>query len=213
MVRICSAEELLSSTEWGNFTDPIVGTLIPNFFITYFEQQPAYRDLADDDVMSTLTCLGSGYELWANIAKDALNKLDDILYIMEDVETHDKIKNFFDPSWDDDKSLLIATSNSPFGTMIIVQSDDQPVATRAIKDLFQLTPHAVMSPAVFPPGNVVLQLPGKINRESKAKKGIIKLMLLHICSNININSTSIANKTLATPSKGMQIVLNQPRAV
>ncbi len=34
-------EELLSSTELANFTDPTVGTLVPNFFITYFGQLPA----------------------------------------------------------------------------------------------------------------------------------------------------------------------------
>jgi hypothetical protein len=28
--------ELLSKTDWTDFKDPIVGTLIPNFFITYF---------------------------------------------------------------------------------------------------------------------------------------------------------------------------------
>jgi hypothetical protein len=43
-------EELISSTEWVDFNDPIVSTLIPDFFITCFGQQPAYGDLADDDV-------------------------------------------------------------------------------------------------------------------------------------------------------------------
>jgi hypothetical protein len=28
----------LSKTDWIDFEDPIIGTLIPNFFITYFEQ-------------------------------------------------------------------------------------------------------------------------------------------------------------------------------
>ncbi len=51
-------EELLSSTEWANFSDLTIGTLVLNFFITYFGQQPAYKDLADDDVMAKLTRLG-----------------------------------------------------------------------------------------------------------------------------------------------------------
>jgi hypothetical protein len=56
----------------------------------------------------------------------------------------------------------------------------------------------------------MLQLPGKIDKESEAKKGVIKLMLLQICGNIEIDSTLIRNITLATPSKGMQVFLNQP---
>jgi hypothetical protein len=49
-------------------------------------------------------------------------------------------------------------------------------------------------------------------KKSKAKKCIIELMLLHICGDININLTLTTNVNLATPSKGMQLVLNQPRA-
>jgi hypothetical protein len=30
--------DLLSFTEWVDFTNPIIGTLIPNFFLTYFGQ-------------------------------------------------------------------------------------------------------------------------------------------------------------------------------
>jgi hypothetical protein len=63
--------ELLSSTNWADFTDPIVGTLMPNFFITYFGQQLVYGD-SDNEVMTKLTCLGFGYKLWANTAKEAL---------------------------------------------------------------------------------------------------------------------------------------------
>jgi hypothetical protein len=100
------SKELLSSTNWADFTDPILGTIVPNFFLTYFGQQLAYRDLADDNVMAKLTCLGFGYKLWANIAKDALEKLEDILNIVEDVKTIDNIKKYFDPSWDENKSLL-----------------------------------------------------------------------------------------------------------
>ncbi len=205
---------LLSSTEWADFTNSIIGNLIPNFFLAYFGQQLAYRDLADDNVMAKLTCLGFGYEPWANIAKDDLNNLDGNLNIMEDVNTPNNIKKYFNLSLDENKSHCLATSNGPFGTMTIVQSDEYPVAAHAIKvkDLLQLTPQAATSPAVFPPGNAMLQLPGKIDKVSKANKGIIKLMLLHIHGNININSTSITNVTLATPSKGMQVVLNQPRA-
>jgi hypothetical protein len=75
-----------------------VGTLIPKFFITYFGQQLAYRDLSNNNVMAKLTCLGSGYELWANTAKDAIKNLDEILTIMEDIKTPERIKKYFNPT-------------------------------------------------------------------------------------------------------------------
>ncbi len=119
-----------------DFTDPIVGTLVPNSFIIYFGQQLVFGDLSDNNVMAKLTCLGFGYELWANIAKEALKQLDDTLTIMEKVNTPERIKKYFDPIWDKDKSLPLATVNSPFGIMTIVQYKDCPFAARAIKDLF-----------------------------------------------------------------------------
>jgi hypothetical protein len=55
--------------------------------------------------------------------------------------------------------------------MTLVQSDDYPVATRVIKDLFQLSPQAVApSLASFAPGNVMLHLPAEADKESEAKK-------------------------------------------
>jgi hypothetical protein len=45
-----------------------------------------------------------------------------------------------------------------------------------------------------------------------AKKGIIKLMLLHIRGNIDIEATMVSNINPTAPSKGMQAVLNQPHA-
>ncbi len=161
--------ELLSSTDWADFTDPIVGTLMPNFFITYSGKQLVYGDLSDNDVMAKLTCLGFGYKLWANIYKEALKQLDDTLTIMEKVNTPERIMKCFNPIWDRDKSLPLATVNGPFGIMAIVQSKDYPVAACTIKDLFRLTTHAVTNPEIFPQGNIMLQLPGEIDKESKAK--------------------------------------------
>ncbi len=92
--------------------------------------------------------------------------------------------------------------------MTIVQSNNYPLAARAIKDLFQLTPHAAMIPGVFPQGNVKLQLPGEIDKESEAKKGIIKLMLLHVRGNIDIDSMPVTSIKQATLLRDMQVVLN-----
>jgi hypothetical protein len=66
--------------------------------------------------------------------------------------------------------------------------------------------------ASFAPGNVVLHLPAKADKESEAKKGIVKLMILHIHGNIDIKATLVLNIIPAAPLKGMQVVLNQPCA-
>jgi hypothetical protein len=56
----------------------------------------------------------------------------------------------------------------------------------------------------------MLHLPAEADKESEAKKGIVKLMLFHIHGNIDIKATLVSNITPAIPSKGMQVVLNQP---
>ncbi len=154
--------------------------------------------------------MGTGYELWTNTANDAVEKLDDILSVMEEIKTPESIKKHFDPNWDA-KSLPLATSNSLFGAMTLVQLDDYPVAACVINDLFQLSPQAIAPPlASYTPSNVMLHLPAKADKESEAKKGIVKMMLFHIRGNIDIKATSVSNITPAIPLKGMQVVLNQP---
>jgi hypothetical protein len=54
--------------------------------------------------------LGFGYELWANIANNAVEKLDNILSVMEEIKTLESIKKHFVPNRDA-KSLPLATSN------------------------------------------------------------------------------------------------------
>jgi hypothetical protein len=202
----------LSETDWNDVEEPIVGTLIPNFFITYFGQDLLYGDISDNKIKAKLACLGTGYELWANTSNNAVKKLDNILSVMEKINAPESIKKYFDPN-QDAKSLLLATSNGPFGAMTLVQSDDYLVAARVIKDFLQLSPQAfALTLASYTPSNVTLHLPAEADKESEAKKGIVKLMLFHICGNINIKATLVSNIIPAVPSKGMQMVLNQPRA-
>jgi hypothetical protein len=204
--------ELLSKTDWNNFEEPIVGTLIPNFFITYFGQVLPHGNISDGKIKAKLMSLGTGYELWANTANNAVKKLDGILRVIEEIKTPESIKKYFDLNRDAN-SLPLATSNAPFSAMTLVQSDDYPVAASVIKDLFQLSPQAVASTfASYAPGNVMLHLLAKADKESEAKKGIAKLMLLHIRGDIDIKATLVLNITPAVPSKGMQVVLNQPCA-
>ena len=64
----------LINTNWKDFEDPItiIGTLIPNLFLAYFGQDLPHGDLSDEEIMAKLARLGSGYELWANTAKAAV---------------------------------------------------------------------------------------------------------------------------------------------
>jgi hypothetical protein len=165
----------LIKTNWKDFEEPIVGTLIPNFFIAYFGQVLPHGNISDNEIKAKLVRLGTGYKLWANTANDAVEKLDNILSVIEEIRTPESIKKYLDLTWDA-KSLPLATSNGPFGTMTLVQSDNYPVAACVIKDLFQLSPQAVApSLASFAPSNVMLHLPAKVNKESEAKKGICQV--------------------------------------
>jgi hypothetical protein len=97
--------------------------------------------------------------------------------------------------------------------LTLVLSDNYPVAAHAIKDLFLFSAQAVAPTlASFAPGNVMLHLLAKADKESEISKGIVKLMLLHIHCNIAIKATLVSNIIPAAPSKGMQVVLNQPCA-
>ena len=79
-------KESLSETDWNDFEETIVGTLtIPNFFITYFGQVLPHGNINDDEIKAKLIHLGSGYELWANTANNAVKKLEDILSVMEEI--------------------------------------------------------------------------------------------------------------------------------
>ncbi len=120
--------ESLSKTNWKDFIDPFIGTLGPSFFVLHIWQSFPHGDIRDDEIMSKLICLSSGYELWENTAKYAVEHLDDILSVMDTITTSIDIKKYLDP-----------TRDKKFGMMALVQSDDYPVAARIIKDLFQVS--------------------------------------------------------------------------
>jgi hypothetical protein len=56
-------KESLSETNWNDFEEPIIGTLIFNFFITYFGQDLPHGDISDNEIKAKFVCLGTGYEL------------------------------------------------------------------------------------------------------------------------------------------------------
>ncbi len=53
-------KKLLSKTNWNDFKELIIGTLIPNFFITYFGQDLPHGNISDDEIKTKLICLGTG---------------------------------------------------------------------------------------------------------------------------------------------------------
>jgi hypothetical protein len=55
---------------------------------------------------------------------------------------------------------------------------------------------------------LTLQLPSDAEKEAKAKKGLTKLLLFHICGKLNDDSTSFGNLSYPKPSQGIKIVLD-----
>jgi hypothetical protein len=88
----------LFETNWKDFEDPIVGTLIPNFFITYFGQVLPHGNISDNEIMAKLVRFGTGYKLWANTTNNAVNKLDNILSVMEEIRTPESVKMYLGPT-------------------------------------------------------------------------------------------------------------------
>jgi hypothetical protein len=84
-----------------------------------------------------------------------------IFTLMEEIKAPELIKPYLDPTRND-KSLQLAMANGPFGAMTNVQSNDNSIAARALKEIFQLS-HQILAPTLpsFPSGNVMLQLPSE----------------------------------------------------
>ena len=72
--------------------------------------------------------------------------VDDILTIIEEIKAPESIKQYLDPTRND-KSLQLTLANGPFGAMTNVQSDNYPVAARALKEIFQ-TSHQTLVPTL-----------------------------------------------------------------
>ena len=151
--------------------------------------------------MAKLVHLGLGYELWANTAKAAVDYVDDILTVMNEIKAPKLIKQYLDPT-KNDKSLQLAMANGPFGAMTNLQSDNYQLAARILKEIFQLNPQ-ILAPTLpyFPSGNVMLQLSSEIDKESEAKKGIIKLMLVLIRGDMDIGSDNSIKHLFSTSIK------------
>jgi hypothetical protein len=109
--------------------------------------------------------------------------------------------------------MQLALNNGPCGAITNVQSNNYPQAAQTIKKFFLPNPPAqAFTQTMATLGTFTFQLPGDLKKESKAKKGITKVMLLHICAEIKFKESFINNMTFATPSNNMEVVLSHLQA-
>jgi hypothetical protein len=107
----------------------------------------------------------------------------------------------------------LALNNGPYRTITNVQPDDYPQAAHNIKKFFLSSlPVPGYPQAMASPGTFMFQLTGELKKETEAKKRITKLMLLHICADIDYKGSSVSNISFATHPNGMELVLSHPRA-
>ena len=120
------------------------------------------------------------------------------------------IQEYFDKTWTPD-CLPISTAG-PYNSFLSVQLDVYPVKAAEIKKVY-LTP-LVPAPTGLPLlglSKFTIQHPGEAGQESKAKKGIAKIMLLCIWGDVDFDTGAVPNVALAQPAAGMQLILNNPR--
>ncbi len=209
------SEHLKFRKDWKSFIDPIRGNFLPNFFIVYFGQEIPQGSISSDDEKTAMAKMGPGYALWVSTVSNAIDNIDDIDYVIDafsavdDLSLSNFYKKHFYGLYDKDTSLSVL--GALYGTITMVQSDANPVEVEAIKKMFLLVQCTLpQSPATA--SAITLQLPGDVKKEVVPKDGINKLKLFHICGTINPESTSFDTLNFAPFSKGMDLVVNQPRA-
>jgi hypothetical protein len=122
----------------------------------------------------------------------------------------DFLKSHCFPYYDPAKSLPIASG--PHGLISIVDSDLYPVkADELQKKIIPAPTSPSPATALSNLNTLTLQLPSDVEKEAEAKKGLTKLLLLHICSKLNDNSTSFGDLSYPEPAQGMKIVLESAR--
>ena len=211
-------EELLAETnDLKSFTGTLVATLVPNFFAIYYGQNNPHGDITNNEVKAKLLHQGSGYDLWGQIVEETLsaNKLDNSLAVVDKAKKDPALrKKYISASYDPDSPTKLTSFNSPCGTIMNMQSNGYPQATASNKKFFigaQLS--TIFPQAMTQPGTFTFHLPRELEKESGAKKGITKLMLIYARGAINFKTISVPDITLATPLPGMEVVvLSQPSA-
>jgi hypothetical protein len=133
-------EELLGETnDLKTFEEPVVATLLPNFFIIYYGLKIPHGDITTNKVKSKMMHLGKGYDLWARIIDKTLttDKLDNFLTVADEGKKDLLlIQKYFLSSWDPVTSPQLALKHGPCRTITNFQSDDYPQAAHNIKKFF-----------------------------------------------------------------------------
>jgi hypothetical protein len=169
-------EELLGETnDLKPFEEPVVATLLPNFFVIYYRQKVLQGDIKTNKAKSKMMHLGTGYDLWVRIVDKThtTNKLDNFLMVTDKAKNDPLlIQKYFLSSWDPVTSNQLASNNGPCLIITNVQSDDYPQAAHNIKKFFL----SILPVPSFPQvkaalGTFTFQLPGELEKESMAKKG------------------------------------------
>jgi hypothetical protein len=133
-------DELLNdTTDLKSFEEPIVTTLVPNFFVIYYGQNVLHGNITTEELKAKMIKLGTGYDLWARVVDKMLstNKLDNFLTATDEAKKDSSLicKHFL-PSWDPLTSMQLASNNGPCGTITKVQSNHYPQARQIIKNSF-----------------------------------------------------------------------------
>jgi hypothetical protein len=209
----------LAHTEWESLSDTeeVVGQLFPNFFIICFGQEIPRGDIGDDDVKMSLARLGPGYAAWVQAADSVLNNRIDITTVFENARAAIGfsepafIKTHLFSSYDETKSLPLISG--PYGLMTPVDSDIYKAEADEIKSyFFPATPSLSSAIAPAAMSSITLTLPKDAEKEGEAKKGIHRLLLFHICGEIDYSNTISGELSYARPSPGMEVVLETTRS-
>jgi hypothetical protein len=103
-------------------------------------------------------------------------------------------------------------ASGPHGLITFIDSDLYPVEADELCKIFipaltsplPATAHSTLN-------TLTLQLPSNIEKEAKAKKGITKFLLFHICGKLSNYTTSFGDLSYPKPAQGMRVVLDSAR--
>ncbi len=159
-----TAEVLVETNDLKTFEEPVIATLLSNFFIIYYKQKIPHGAIRTNKVKSKMMHLDTSYDLWArNIDKTLMtDKLDNFLTVADEAKKDLLlIQKYFLSSWDPVTLTQLASNNGLCGTITNVHSDDYPQANHYIKKFFLSNLPILGSPqALAAPGTFTFQLPG-----------------------------------------------------
>ncbi len=100
-------------------------------------------------------------------------------------------------------------ASGPHGFITFVELDLYPVEADEIRKIFILALVSPLSATAHSTLNTLtLQLPSDIEKEAEPKKGVTKLLLVHICGKLSNDFTSFGDLSFPKSAQGMRVVLN-----